>query len=81
MRALPDAGGSGPDLSLQEPRPGDRYLLCSDGLSAFVPAVELADALRAAADPDGAVAALVDRAHGYGAPDNIACVVADVVAS
>jgi len=81
LRALPDAGGSGPDLSLQEPRPGDRYLLCSDGLSAIVPAAELADALRAAADPDAAVAALVDRALGYGAPDNIACVVADVVAA
>lgn len=61
-------------------RAGDRYLLCSDGLSAVVDADSLAGALRADADPEQVVGRLIELAYQGGAPDNIACVVADVVA-
>lgn len=82
VRAL-GAGGTAVevDLALRTAAPGDRYLLCSDGLSAIVERVALRTELAAAADPEEAVRRLVDLAHAHGAPDNIACVVADVVAS
>jgi serine/threonine protein phosphatase PrpC len=69
------------DLALRTALPGDRYLLCSDGLSAVVDRAALHKELNAAADPDQAVRRLIGLAHARGAPDNIACVVADVVAA
>jgi PPM family protein phosphatase len=69
------------DLGLRTAVPGDRYLLCSDGLSAVVDRGTLRDVLTGADDPEAAVGALVDRAFAAGAPDNIACVVADVVSA
>jgi PPM family protein phosphatase len=80
VRAL-GAGGTAVevDLALRTAAPGDRYLLCSDGLSAIVERVALRTELAAAADPEDAVRRLVDLAHAQGAPDNIACVVAEVV--
>ena len=69
------------DLSMRETRPGDRYLLCTDGLSGVVPDDQLADVLRTDADPTGAVTRLVDMALEAGAPDNVTVVVADVRAA
>ena len=37
------------------------------------------DTLRTAGDPDQAVARLIEAANDAGGPDNIACVVADIV--
>ena len=54
---------------------GDRYLLCSDGLSGPVPPAGLADCLRRHASPDPAVRALIDEANAAGGRDNIAAVV------
>ncbi|WP_428934538.1 MerR family transcriptional regulator [Streptomyces sp. ACT015] len=68
-----------PDLRLHEARRGDRYLLCSDGLHGVVPDHRLRELLTAGADPDAAVSALVAAAHAAGGPDNVSCVVADVV--
>ncbi|WP_369203489.1 MerR family transcriptional regulator [Streptomyces sp. PU-14G] len=67
-------------LRLHDVRPGDRYLLCSDGLSAVVPTARVRETLSAVADPDGAVRTLVGLANEAGGPDNVSCVVADVVA-
>jgi serine/threonine protein phosphatase PrpC len=58
--------------------PGDRWLVCSDGLSDVVPHDVLAAALAAAPSPAAAVDVLVDAALAAGGPDNITCVVADV---
>jgi serine/threonine protein phosphatase PrpC len=60
-------------------RPGDRYLLCSDGLTAVVPASGIHQVLRDAAEPEAAVRELIGAANSGGGPDNIACVVADLV--
>ncbi|MFJ1537443.1 MerR family transcriptional regulator [Micromonospora chalcea] len=68
------------DLALRTALPGDRYLLCSDGLSAVVEPGALHAALAEADDPESAVERLVELAYAAGAPDNIACVVADVAA-
>jgi protein phosphatase len=68
-----------PDLRLREARLGDRYLLCSDGLSGPVEAQRIYELLSAEADPQRAVAALIEEARNNGGPDNITAVVADVV--
>jgi PPM family protein phosphatase len=68
-----------PDLSLHDAQAGDRYLLCSDGLSAVVPAPAIRDTLATPdATPEDAVQRLITLANEAGGPDNIACVVADV---
>ncbi|GAB3055255.1 MerR family transcriptional regulator [Micromonospora schwarzwaldensis] len=66
------------DLALRTALPGDRYLLCSDGLAAVVDPGALHAALAGADDPETAVGRLVGLAYAAGAPDNIACVVADL---
>ncbi|MDP9796364.1 protein phosphatase [Catenuloplanes nepalensis] len=69
---------STPDLTLHTPRAGDRYLLCSDGLSAVVSPAALESTLRTTPDPAATVDALIALAYIENAPDNIACVVADI---
>ncbi|MYY13620.1 MerR family transcriptional regulator [Streptomyces sp. SID4919] len=79
LRALTGSGGHGvPDIRLHDTRPGDRYLLCSDGLSAVVPGERLRSVLVAAPDPAAAVRELRARAYAAGAPDHLSCVVAEV---
>ncbi|WP_028938503.1 PP2C family protein-serine/threonine phosphatase [Pseudonocardia spinosispora] len=67
-----------PSLTIREARAGDRYLLCSDGLSGVVSAETLADTLR---NPDPKLTAdrLIELALRGGGPDNITVIVADVV--
>ena len=67
------------DLSLHEARPGDRFLLCSDGLTTVVPAARIHQVLRTAAGPEQVVGDLIGLANSGGGPDNIACVAAEVV--
>ena len=66
------------DVQVRAATPGDRFLLCSDGLSDYVQRESIARAL-AQPQPARAAAALVDLALAAGAPDNVTCVVADVV--
>ena len=81
LRALDGRTDAEPDLSLREARLGDRYLLCSDGLSGVVSEETLHKTLAKVADPDEAVLQLVELAIRGGGPDNITCIVADVVDS
>lgn len=68
-----------PDISVREARPGDRWLLCSDGLSGVVSHDTMAETLREIADPDACAEALVELALRGGAPDNVTVVVGDVL--
>ena len=56
---------------------GDRLLLCSDGLTDFVPESDIVGAL-AVDDPDEAARSLVDLALAAGGRDNVTCLVADL---
>jgi protein phosphatase len=78
IRALDGRGDVELDLSVREARVGDRYLLCSDGLSGVVSEQTIRDTLREG-DPDAAAHALVELALRGGGPDNVTVVVADVV--
>lgn len=67
------------DLSIREARAGDRYLLCSDGLTGVVSEETLRETLASTARPEDAVEALVELALRGGGPDNVTAIVADVV--
>ncbi|MEO3786278.1 Stp1/IreP family PP2C-type Ser/Thr phosphatase [Actinocorallia sp. B10E7] len=79
LRALDGRNEVEPDLSLREAQVGDRYLLCSDGLSGVVSAETIHQVLTAQEAPEGAIRQLIDLANRGGGPDNITCVVADVI--
>ena len=66
-----------PDIIVRTPRAGDRYLLCSDGLSGVVSEATLRDVL-SVGTPGDAMHDLVDLALRGGAPDNVTCIVADL---
>jgi PPM family protein phosphatase len=77
LRAL-DGSVVDPDISIREARLGDRYLLCSDGLSDVVTASTLLEALTSGS-PQECADRLIQLALRGGGPDNVTCIVADVV--
>lgn len=77
LRAL-NGSDPRPQVFVREVSAGDRYLLCSDGLSGIVPAESVADAL-AITDPNAAADKLIELALAGGGPDNVSVIVADVV--
>jgi serine/threonine protein phosphatase PrpC len=81
MRALQGSTDADPDLAIHEAILGDRYLLCSDGLTDVVSDAAVHELLSTIDDADDAVNQLIDLAIQNGGPDNITCIVADVVDS
>jgi phosphoprotein phosphatase len=80
LRVLGDTEGEVQlDESIREAVPGDRWLLCSDGLSGPVTAETIGEVLAGVADPGQAADQLVDLALRAGGPDNVTAVVFDVV--
>jgi protein phosphatase len=78
LRALDGRSNPEPDLSVREVHLGDRYLLCSDGLSGVVPDSELQAAMTGNTLEEAAET-LIQLALRGGGPDNITCILADVV--
>lgn len=68
-----------PDTSLREARIGDRFLLCSDGLSDFVGADVIEEILVKADTPEEAADRCVEVALKAHTRDNVTVIVADVV--
>lgn len=66
-----------PEYSVRPVLPGDRYLICSDGLSGVVSEETIAEAMREYAEPQACVEWLVSLALRGGGPDNITVIVAD----
>ncbi|PZR53178.1 serine/threonine-protein phosphatase [Xylanimonas oleitrophica] len=80
MRVLSDFDMDlAPDMSVREAKVGDRWMLCSDGLSGFVPPELLTEILTETPDPGEAADLLLLAAMRAGSTDNITVVVADVV--
>ncbi|MHB1474328.1 MAG: Stp1/IreP family PP2C-type Ser/Thr phosphatase [Dermatophilaceae bacterium] len=78
-RVLTGAEGDEPDLAMREARVGDRYLVCSDGLSGFVARDTIQEILEQGTPPGRTADRLVELAMRAGAPDNVTCVIGDVV--
>lgn len=79
IRTLQDGATAEPDLFIHDGHPGDRYLICSDGLTAVLDDTQVHGVLRSEPERAAAVARLIDLANAGGGPDNITCVVADLV--
>ncbi|HET6967443.1 MAG TPA: protein phosphatase 2C domain-containing protein, partial [Ornithinibacter sp.] len=78
-RVLTGAADDEPDLVVRQGRIGDRYLICSDGLTDYVARDTVDDVLLTVADPGDCADRLVALALRAGAPDNVTVVVADLV--
>jgi PPM family protein phosphatase len=81
MRALQGSTDADPDLAMHDALLGDRYLLCSDGLTDVVGDEAVHEVLSSVADADQAVNQLIALAIRNGGPDNITCILADVIDS
>jgi protein phosphatase len=79
MRVLGDIDQSPEiDTSILGTAPGDRWMLCSDGLTSYVPVERILIAMSSAATPPEAANALVAEALEHGAPDNVTAIVVDI---
>ncbi|MDO5746250.1 MAG: protein phosphatase 2C domain-containing protein [Actinomycetaceae bacterium] len=67
------------DESIREAVVGDRWLLCSDGLSGVVSGETIGKIMHNTPDPVETCSHLIDLALKAGAPDNVTVVIADVV--
>jgi serine/threonine protein phosphatase PrpC len=79
VKTLQDSSTPEPDLFHVDGLPGDRFLICSDGVTAVLDDAQLQEILAGVAEPEAAVAELIARANTGGGPDNITCIVADLV--
>jgi protein phosphatase len=79
MRVLGDVDAAPEvDLQVMDTRPGDRWMLCSDGLSGVVEHDDIESILKDNIQPEDAANALVKVSLDRGAPDNVTVVVVDV---
>ncbi|MEU4251091.1 PP2C family serine/threonine-protein phosphatase [Amycolatopsis sp. NPDC026612] len=67
-----------PSLTVREARSGDRYLICSDGLSGMVSDETLAEAVQIP-DPQRCADRMIELALKGGGTDNVTVIIADVV--
>ncbi|SHI86749.1 protein phosphatase [Actinomyces denticolens] len=80
LRVLGDAEGDVQlDESIREAVPGDRWLLCSDGLCGPVTAETIGEVLTSIPEPEMAADQLIDLALRAGGPDNVTVVIVDIV--
>lgn len=79
MRVLGDVDAT-PDIDtlVLDTMAGDRWLLCSDGLSSYVGSDRIANALRSETDALTAAEKLVKESLDHGAPDNVTVVIVDI---
>lgn len=67
------------DVRFDKPKPGDIYILCSDGLCGPVSDDEIQEIVSSQQDMKAAVNTLIERANKAGGPDNITVVLAKVM--
>ena len=79
MRVLGDVDAAPEiDTTVMATLAGDRWMLCSDGLSSYVADDKILAAMQSVADPDDAAKRLISLSLDNGAPDNVTVVIVDV---
>ncbi len=79
MRVLGDVDAAPEiDTAIFDTKPGDRWMLCSDGLSSYVADDKMAAILAAVRTAQGAADRLVKESLDHGAPDNVTVVLVDI---
>lgn len=76
-QALMGEGSITPVLQVYPLKSGDRFLICSDGLSNVLTEKEIKSIVKKS-DKSGVIKALIDATYINGAPDNVTIIVADV---
>ena len=66
------------DVEVLEATAGDRWLICSDGLSGYVTEARMGEILSEQSDAERAIQALIDESLDNGAPDNVTAVVVGI---
>lgn len=80
LRVLGDIDADVPvDISVRETRPGDRWMLCSDGLSGVVSRSTIHQTMLEVENAADCADALLALALAAGAPDNVTCIIGDVI--
>jgi PPM family protein phosphatase len=79
MRVLGDVDAAPEiDTKILDTRAGDRWLLCSDGLSSYVSEDKIGQILATVRTSQGAADRLVKESLDHGAPDNVTVIIADI---
>jgi len=79
MRVLGDVDASPEiDTAVLDVKPGDRWLLCSDGLSGYVTEDKITQVLGTIRTAQGAADRLVKESLDHGAPDNVTVLLIDI---
>ena len=79
MRVLGDVDASPEiDTAIFDTKPGDRWMMCSDGLSSYVSDDKMASILATVRTAQGAADRLVKESLDHGAPDNVTVVLVDI---
>jgi PPM family protein phosphatase len=79
MRVLGDVDATPEiDTAVLDVLPGDRWLLCSDGLSSYVADEKIRAVLQSAQTAPDAAGRLIEESLSVGAPDNVTVVVVDI---
>ena len=73
--------GEGPDVKALPVQPGDRILLCTDGLTGVVSDEQLLQCIREQSDVQKCADALGQLALDSGSRDNVSCIVLEVAES
>lgn len=82
MRVLGDVDSSPQvDTQVLDTRPGDVWLLCSDGLCGYVEDPDIEKIMKRRSSLQGAIDGLIDKALSHGAPDNVTAVLVETVAA
>jgi protein phosphatase len=71
--------GEGPEVKVVSLQPGDRFLLCTDGLSGVVSEEQMLSYVREAQEIQACADGLGQLALDSGSRDNVSCVVVEVV--
>jgi PPM family protein phosphatase len=79
VRTLQEGNSAEPDLFPVEGRIGDRFLVCSDGVTAVLTDAAIHGVLSDVPEPADVVDRMIALANEGGGPDNITCIVADLV--
>jgi len=79
MRVLGDVDASPEiDTEILDVRPGDRWMMCSDGLSGYVSEEKMTQVLGTIRTAQGAADRLVKESLDHGAPDNVTVLLIDI---
>jgi serine/threonine protein phosphatase PrpC len=78
-RALGQGEPFEPDIATYQLQPGNKLILCSDGLWGVIPDKDMETIIRSSSEPQNVCQELVNLANSAGGPDNISVIIVQIV--